>query len=77
MKNDARGWCLELGTELDIEALAYLRHRDGVPIAMHDLVPLEDGRHRVPFFNPASNWRQVSLLRSSVLSFESGESRIS
>ena len=56
-------WRLEMGTDLDIEVLAYLRHKDGFLTAVHDVVPLDDGRHRVPFFNPASNWRQVSLLR--------------
>ena len=56
-------WRLELGTDLDIEVLAYLRHRDGFLTAAHDVVPPDGGHHRVPFFNPASNWRQVSLLR--------------
>ena len=56
-------WRLEMGTDLDVEVLAYLRHKDGFLTAMHDLVPLDGGRYRVAFFNPASNYRQVSLLR--------------
>ena len=69
-------WRLELGTDLDIEALAYLRHKDGFLTAVHDVVPLEDGRHRVPFFNPASNWRQVSLLRLTNRGTETATARI-
>ena len=56
-------WRLEMATDLDVEALAYLRHKDGFLTAAHDVVPPEGGLYRVPFFNPASNWRQVSLLR--------------
>ncbi len=56
-------WRLELDSDLDLEVLAYLRTRDGFLTAMHDVVPGENGRHRVPILNPASNERQVSLLR--------------
>ena len=69
-------WRLELGTDLDVEVLAYLRHKDGFLTAMHDVVPLEGGRYRVPFFNPASNWRQVSLLRLTNSGTESATVRI-
>ena len=69
-------WRLEMGTDLDIEVLAYLRHKDGFLTAAHDLVPREGGRYRVPFFNPASNWRQVSLLRLTNPGTETATARI-
>ena len=56
-------WRLVLETELDIEPLAYIRADSGFVTSMHDLVPLAEGRHEVPTFNPASNVHQVSLLR--------------
>ena len=55
-------WRLVLASDLDIEVLAYVR-TDGFLTAMHDTVPLEDGRYRVPTFNPGSNTDQVSRLR--------------
>ena len=56
-------WRLELATDLDIEVLSYIRTADGFLTAMHDVVPNEDDRYRVPIFNPGSNIDQVSLLR--------------
>ena len=57
-------WRLELTSELDLMVLAYARTADGFLTAMHDLAPVaEDGSHRVVFFNPGSNTRQVSKLR--------------
>ncbi|MCY3624067.1 MAG: metallophosphoesterase [Gammaproteobacteria bacterium] len=57
-------WRLLLSSELDIEVLAYIRTTtDGFLTAMHDTVPLEDDRYRVPTFNPGSNTSQVSQLR--------------
>lgn len=66
-------WRLEFITELDIEALAYMRV-GGFLASMHDVVqgvymdPETPGefdvvRHRVRFFNPGSNANQVSRLR--------------
>ena len=57
-------WRLELTTGLDIEVLSFIRTKqDGFLTAMHESV-VRDGRlHRVLTFNPASNYRQVSLLR--------------
>ena len=75
MGNDAKGlsggsgagegdWRLVLSSDLEIEVLAYIRTTtDGFLTAMHDTVPLEDDRHRVPTFNPGSNADQVSRLR--------------
>lgn len=56
-------WWLELTTDLDILPLAYIRTSDGFLAAVHDVVPKSEGTHHVPIFNPASNDRQVSLLR--------------
>ena len=56
-------WRLVLGSELDIEVLAYIRTTDGFLTAMHDTVRREGDRHRVPTFNPGANTNQVSRLR--------------
>ena len=56
-------WRLEVDTALDVAALAYIRTSDGFVTGMHDVVPDTDGNHRVTFFNPGSNRRQVSRLR--------------
>ena len=56
-------WRLELSSDLDIEALSYVRASDGLVTAMHDVAPSEGTRHRVPFFNAASNFDQESRLR--------------
>ena len=60
-------WRLELKSDLNIEALAYVRTADGFVTAMHDVAPAvattADHAYSVPFFNPASNTRQVSKLR--------------
>lgn len=53
-------WRLEMSSELDIVALAYIRAADGFVNSMHD-VAAEDApmRYRVPTFNPSTR----SLLR--------------
>ena len=56
-------WRLELYSDLDVEALSYLRASDGLISAMHDVAPSEGTRHRVPFFHPASDFEQASRLR--------------
>lgn len=59
-------WRLELETDLDLNALAYVRTRRGFLTNMHDLVaPARESATRfvVPIFNPGSNRRQVSKLR--------------
>ena len=56
-------WRLELRTDLDIEALAYMRSADGFLTSMHDLAPQAADEHRILFFNPGSNQAQRSLLR--------------
>ena len=59
----AGDWWLRLASDLDIEVLAYVRHADGFLTSMHDVAPKRGGIHRVATFNPASNTRQLSLLR--------------
>ena len=56
-------WRLEFESDLDIDALAYVRTRDGFVTGMHGTAPAEGGVHRIATFNPASNDRQVSRLR--------------
>ncbi len=57
-------WRLALTSELNLQVLSYIRTADGFVTSMHDLAPqAEDGSHRVVFFNPGSNSRQVSKLR--------------
>ena len=57
-------WRLEVASELELTVLAYARMADGFLTSLHDLAPVAaDGSHRVVFFNPGSNKRQVSKLR--------------
>ena len=56
-------WRLSLTSKLDIEALAYVRRKDGFLTSMHDVAPKREGVHRMATSNPASNQRQDSLLR--------------
>ena len=59
-------WRLELDTELDVEALAYIRTADGFITSVHESAAEEEAgsmRYRVPTFNPASNRVQQSRLR--------------
>ena len=59
-------WRLELGSDLRIDALAYIRTSDGFVTAMHDVAPaLAEGAnaYRIATFNPGSNYRQESRLR--------------
>ena len=56
-------WRLHLRSTLAIEVLAYVRTRDGFLTTVHDQAPSVGNRHRIPFFNPASNTNQPSWLR--------------
>ena len=56
-------WRLRLYSELDIEALGYVRAADGFVTTMHERVRENAMRHHVAFFNPGSNASQVSRLR--------------
>ena len=64
--NGTGNWRLEFSTALPIEALAYIRTRDGVMASMHEVAAATDegsNRYHVPFVNPGSNSSQQSLLR--------------
>ena len=56
-------WRLVFDTDLDIEALAYVRTAKGFLTSMNTVVPKANGRLEVVFFNPAGNDSQVSRLR--------------
>ena len=61
-------WWLSLATDLDIEALTYIRTEDGFTTSIHDVArttPGTDGAtiHEVPFFNPGDERSQTSHLR--------------
>ncbi len=56
-------WRLEIVSESDIRATAFVRAAGGLLTSMHDVVPSNDNVHQVVFFNPGRNTRQVSLLR--------------
>ena len=57
-------WRLSLESDLEIEVLAYIRTTsDGFLTSMLDTVPAAGNRHRVVFFNPASNPDLPSWLR--------------
>ena len=56
-------WRLHFASTLDIEALAYVRTPDGLLTAMHDVLPVVEGRHWAQIFNPGDNTDQASVLR--------------
>ena len=56
-------WWLEISSELNIEAIAYMRTADGFLTSMFESVPGIGDRYRIPAFNPGSNQAQVSQLR--------------
>ena len=61
--NGQGNWRLEFDTTLDVATLAYIRTSDGFVTSMHNVTPSTNRNHRVRFFNPGSNNRQVSQLR--------------
>ena len=61
--NGEGNWRLEFDSTLDVSTLAYIRTSDGFVTGMHDIAPSTDRIHRVRFFNPGSNNRQISRLR--------------
>lgn len=64
--NGTGNWRLELVTELDIDARAYIRTAARFVTSMHQLASEHESierRYVVPFFNPASNMSIRSLLR--------------
>ena len=65
--NEAGSWWLSLATELDIEALSYIRTEDRFETS-HEVARTTQGPdgqtiHHVPFFNPGNERSQASHLR--------------
>ena len=56
-------WWLELESDLELQVTGYIRTEDGFLTSMHDAFHRGEGGIHVPTFNPASNTRQVSMLR--------------
>ena len=56
-------WRLALASDLDIEALAYLRTGDGFLASLHDLVTPTGSGHRVALFHPGGSADQGGRLR--------------
>ena len=56
-------WRLEVVSDVDVEALAYIRTMDGFLTSIHDTASERGQEHSVPIFNPGSNQNQASLLR--------------
>lgn len=63
-EGDGQGqWWLDLRTNLDIKPRACTRTPDGFVTPMLDVVREDEDSYHVPFFNPASNQNQNSVLR--------------
>ena len=56
-------WRLEITSDSDIEALAYVRTSDGFLTTMHDTILGVENVYEVPIFKPVSNSDQISSLR--------------
>ncbi len=56
-------WRLTVSSDLDIQALAYMRTTDGFLTALHDIVDAPGRTHQVPILNPGSNTDRESSLR--------------
>ena len=66
--DEAGSWWMSLATDLDIEALSYVRTEDGFMVSIHEVArttPGLDGEtlHHVPFFNPDNEHPYASHLR--------------
>ncbi len=56
-------WRLIIASDLDLQAMAFIRTPDGFLTSMHDVGPIVGTSLRIPIFNPAQNPDQVSWLR--------------
>ena len=64
--NGSGNWRLDLTTDLDVRARAYVRTSDGFLTSIHEVAAEEEEgsmRYRVPTFNPGKNADQESRLR--------------
>ena len=56
-------WRLDISSDLELDVLSYVRHRDGLLTSTHDVVPEIGNVHRVSTFYPAHTEDPMSLLR--------------
>ncbi len=56
-------WRLVIASDLDLQAMAFIRTPDGFLTSMHDVGPVAGTSLQIPIFNPAQNPNQVSWLR--------------
>lgn len=56
-------WRLRLGSDLDLDIVAYARTGDEMLAAVHDIASISGQQHHVPWFLAAGNDRQLSHLR--------------
>lgn len=56
-------WTILVRSDIEVEALAYIRTPDGFLTSMHDRVDGDGVDWFVPIFNPADNPNQLSVLR--------------
>ena len=63
-------WRLEILSELELDVLSYVRHRDGLLTSTHDVVPEMNNVHRVSTFYWTHSEDPMSLLRLVNLSDE-------
>ena len=66
--DEAGNWWMSLATDLDIEALSYVRTEDRFMTAVHEVARTTRGPggetvHHVPFFNPGNEHPHASQLR--------------
>ena len=59
----AGDWRLRLTSDLDIEALAYVRHADGLVTSMHDVLPQRGGLHEMALWSGEPGDGNTRLLR--------------
>lgn len=56
-------WRLIIASDLDLQAMAFIRTPDGFLTSMHDVGSVDGTSLQIPIFNPAQNPNQVSWLR--------------
>jgi subtilisin family serine protease/sugar lactone lactonase YvrE len=56
-------WRLVIASDLDLQAMAFIRTPDGFLTSMHDVGSVDGTSLQIPIFNPAQNPNQVSWLR--------------
>lgn len=59
----AGDWRLVIASDLELQAMAFIRTPDGFLTSMHDVGAVSGTSLQIPIFNPAQNPNQVSWLR--------------